>query len=186
MTSNPHGESRREAVRERAKVTRDKQEEALSKLPPNTLYIALYLRSDPPAQNDFHWAFYLHENTSGGTKYQIENPYNGYMPNHGRTGGIFKENFLCALITIATIPEELRERFDRIVRSRDGDLQSLPGVTCRVWLLEIVRQLSQRGIIQGDGIGLLEQECFDIGNRHSLSAARNEQPRPVVAAKLGS
>ncbi|KAJ5172381.1 hypothetical protein N7492_004974 [Penicillium capsulatum] len=184
MGSSPSREAQRAAARERARATRKKQEDALANLTPNTLQIALYLRSDPPLQNDFHWALYFHRQASGGTKYQVENPYKVYMPNHGHTGGIFKENFLCALIKIASIPEDLHATFDQIVRSRDGDLGSIPGVTCRVWLLEILRQLSLRGIVHCDDVGILERECFDIGNRFSAAAAQNEQPRPVVDANL--
>lgn len=164
-------------------MIKGKQEKALAELPLNTLYIALYLRSDPPAQNDFHWALYFHEHMSGGTKYQVENPYSGYMPNHVHTGGIFKDNFLCSLVRIATVPEELHEKFDQIVRSRDGDIQNIPGVTCRVWLLEMIRELSRQGVVHCDDTDAFEKECFEIGNRHSSSATRNEQPRPVVSAK---
>lgn len=176
-------EAQRAAALERAKGIKKKQEEALAGLPPNTLYIALYLRSDPPTKNDFHWALYLHKGATGGTKYQVENPYNGYMPNHSHTGNIFKDNFLCVLIRLATIPEEVQEQFDQIVRSHDEEIQSIPGVTCRVWLLLVIGELAQHGILHCDSVKALESECMEKGNLHSASAAENEQPRPVVESQ---
>lgn len=48
------------------------QEQALSQLAPHTLYIALWLRNDPPPLNDFHWVFYHHEGPKGGIMYQVK------------------------------------------------------------------------------------------------------------------
>lgn len=52
--SAPGTASRTVSARERALVIRKAQEDALARLPLNTLYIVLYIRSDPPQPNDFH------------------------------------------------------------------------------------------------------------------------------------
>lgn len=45
--------SRTEARQKSADIKK-KQSEILAGLPPNTLHISLYIRSDPPLPNDFH------------------------------------------------------------------------------------------------------------------------------------
>lgn len=45
-------------TREKANLIKQLQDEALRNLSPNTLYIVLYLRSDPPEPNNFHWGFF--------------------------------------------------------------------------------------------------------------------------------
>lgn len=61
----------REAAIDGAKVIKAKQDQALKDLSHLKLYIALYIRKDPPVANDFHWAFYYHKTVNGGTKYRI-------------------------------------------------------------------------------------------------------------------
>ncbi|PWY66593.1 hypothetical protein BO83DRAFT_439844 [Aspergillus eucalypticola CBS 122712] len=46
------------------------------KMDPNALYIALFIRDDPPKPNDYHWALYHHRINSG-IKYHITNEGNG-------------------------------------------------------------------------------------------------------------
>lgn len=171
-------------ARERATAIKKAQEEALTRLQLNTLYIVLYIRSDPPELNDFHWGYYFHENPQGGLKYHMRSLGGGWIPDHGKTGGVFKSNFLCVLIQIASVPQAKHSQLDQIMISRDGDVNSIPGVTCRVWLMAILQRLIQHEIVRCSSVDALIQECMSTGNQHSAAAAKNNQPRPVVRSRL--
>jgi hypothetical protein len=75
-------------------------------------------------------------------------------------------------------------QLDQIMKSRDHDVNSIPGVTCRVWLMTILQQLTQQGIVQCSDRDALQQECMTFGNQYSAGAAGNSQPRPVVRSAL--
>lgn len=171
-------------ARERAATIKKQQEDALARLPPNALFIVLWIRSDPPRQNDFHWGYYFHSGPQGGTKYHMKNIGGGWIPDHGPTGGVFKSNFLCVLIQVATIPETARSSLDQIMRSHDGDVNNIPGVTCRVWLVKTLEKLIQHGLVRCGSPDELQQECMSFGNQYSPGAAINQQPRPVVRSRL--
>lgn len=157
---------------------------SLSSLTPNSLHIILYLRSDPPLPNDFHWAFYLHKDTTAaGVKYHVRGIGDGWIPGHEATAAILTETFLCVIIQIAGIPRCAHKRVDEIMRSYDQTLNAMPGITCRVWLLRVVGMLVEEGFVHCD-VGALEKDCFEFGNEHSLSASVNEQPRPVVKSSV--
>lgn len=74
------------------------QEAALKALPPNNLYIVLWITGDQPQADRFHWGFYFHQDERGGTKYHIKNLGAGWIADHGRTGALFKSAFLCCVI----------------------------------------------------------------------------------------
>ncbi|KAJ5778484.1 hypothetical protein N7520_001730 [Penicillium odoratum] len=158
-------------ARERATIIKKQQEDALARLPLNSLFIVLWIRSDPPRQNDFHWGHYFHTSAMGGTKYHMRNLGGGWMPDHGPTGGVFKSNFLCVLVQVAIVPGTLYGQLDQTMRSHDGDVNSIPGVTCR-------------GFARYSNVEALLQECMGIGNQYRASAAINQQPRPVVRSRL--
>ncbi|EEP77765.1 predicted protein [Uncinocarpus reesii 1704] len=181
--NSPHVKSQGSA-KERAVAVERMQKEALAALPLNSLYIGLWIRSDPPVANDFHWAYYFHSRPLGGTKYHIRNLGSGWIVDHEPTNGIFGANFLCVLIEIATVPETKHGELDQIIRSYDANVNSIPGVTCRVWLLEVAQKLIDHGIIHCNSHLELGQECMAIGNQHMHGASINEQPRPVVKSRL--
>lgn len=108
----------------------------------------------------------------------------GWIPDHGATGGVFKSNFLCVLIEIARIPQAKHSQVDQIMRSHDGDVNSIPSVTCRVWVMAILQKLILNGIVQCSNCDALQQECMGFGNQYSDAAAANDQPRPVVKSRL--
>lgn len=161
-----------------------RQEEALANLPQNALFIVLWIRSDPPRQNDFHWGYYFHTGPQGGVKYHMKNIGGGWIADHGPTGGVFKSNFLCVLIQVATLPQTARNTLDELMRSRDADVNMIPGVTCRVWLMKILQKLIQNGIVRCSNPDALQQECMSFGNQYGPGAAINQQPRPVVRSKF--
>ncbi|KAJ5242779.1 uncharacterized protein N7469_001106 [Penicillium citrinum] len=155
---------------------------------PGSLYVLLFNRNDPPIVNDYHWALYLHENpTTGGTKYHIKTVGPGWIPDHGSTVAIMKQFLLVGLFRIADVPEELYPHLDRTFRSQDANLNH-PTQTCRVWLLHLLSQLQRpvdgKTIIECDDLSALQQEILDWGNLHAMSAAANEQPRPIGASNL--
>lgn len=173
------------AARERAALIKEQQDGALANLPLNALFVVLHIRSDPPRQNDFHWGLYFHIHRQGGIKYHMRNVGgSGWIPDHGSTSGVFKSLFLCALIQVAIVPETKHRQADQLIRSHDGDVNSIPGVTCRVWEMAILQKLIQDGVVRCNNLDELERECMAVGNQHSAAAARNDQPRPVVRSRL--
>ncbi|KAE8404950.1 hypothetical protein BDV37DRAFT_100279 [Aspergillus pseudonomiae] len=182
--AKPDSVARVTNARQRGLEIKKLQEEALAQLPLNTLYIVLYIRSDPPRANDFHWGYYFHQTTSGGSKYHMRNLGGGWIPDHGPTSGVFKSNFLCVLIQIANVPEPKHAILDQTMRSRDDDVNQIPGVTCRIWLMTILQRLIEEGLVRCDDHQKLQDECMMFGNQYSATAASNSQPRPVVRSKL--
>ncbi|KAI1946970.1 hypothetical protein LOZ12_002527 [Ophidiomyces ophidiicola] len=179
VAPTPKGDNKQKAL-----AVKKSQEEALARLPLNMLYIALYIRSDPPNANDFHWGYYLHRQPTGGTKYHIKNLGAGWITDHGPTGGVFKSNFLYVLVQIANVPQARHVQLDQIMRMHDNQVNSIPNVTCRVWVLTILQELIQHGIVRCSNILALQQECLEIGNQHRAAAAQNNQPRPVVCSSV--
>lgn len=173
---------RMKASREGALRIKQLQEAALAALPQRKLHVVLYIRSDPPIANDFHWAFYYHNFEDGGTKYHMTNIGPGWIADHGTTRGVFKSNFLCVIIEIGGIPAAQEGTLDQIMRSHDDSANDAPGFTCRVWVLTIITRLIQAGLLRCEDLAALEQECFDFGNACMVLAARNDQPRPVVVS----
>ena len=103
----------------------------------------------------------------------------GWIADHGRTGCVFKSQFLCVLIEIGNIPADKEGTLDHLMRSRDGSANTTPGLTCRVWVFVILPLLIQVGLLRCNDLAGLEQECFNLGNECMDSAAGNDQPRPV-------
>ncbi|KAJ5754876.1 hypothetical protein N7533_004419 [Penicillium manginii] len=153
-----------------------------------SLYILLYTRNDPPNPNDFHWGLYLHQTPiTGGTKYHIKTVGPGWIPDHAANAAIRKEFLLVGLFRIADVPAHWYPHLDRTFRSLDARLNH-PAQTCRVWALDVLVLLNEpvdgERVFECDDIPALQQEVFDWGNLHAMSAARNEQPRPIGASSL--
>ncbi|PKY08484.1 hypothetical protein P168DRAFT_301174 [Aspergillus campestris IBT 28561] len=161
-------------------------------LTPNTLYIALYLRTDPPTPNNYHWALYLHNpnptsKIQGSTKYHIvnSNPSSTWVASHGPESGILKTFLLAGLTRIGEIPDNpaVLAKTDEVIRSFDGQLNEMD-VTCRTWLVRVLEVLQREvGVPRyrdGKDAGDLEREVLGFGNEVAGEAARNVQPRPVV------
>ncbi|EMF09345.1 uncharacterized protein SEPMUDRAFT_166072 [Sphaerulina musiva SO2202] len=171
--------------RERSARIRRLQDLALASLPVRGLFIVLWIRSDPPGPNDFHWGLYFHRSgTDGGTKYHITNLSRGWINDHGSTKGVFKSSFLCVLIQIATIPLQAVVQMDGIARSKDRELNQIPGLTCRVWVMQIIAILRANSLVKCGDINALQNEIFQIGNRYRFGAINNDQPRPVTRSQL--
>ncbi|KAJ0421186.1 hypothetical protein BJY00DRAFT_312372 [Aspergillus carlsbadensis] len=184
-SSNLQSAPKQPSQRERGLLIKKAQEEALARLPIDTLFIVLYIRNDPPQLNDFHWGYYLHTSPRGGVKYHVRGIGSGWIPDHGeRGGGVFKSNFLCVHVEIANVPSAQHALLDQIMRSHDADVNSIPGITRRVRLLTILEELAGAGLVRCGDIGALQEECMAFGNWYSDGAARNEQPRPVVRLTL--
>lgn len=172
-----------------AREIKKQQEEALASLPVNTLFIILKNRDDPPQKDDFHWGYYFHTHAAGGIKYHATNIVDNWIGDHGPTGGVMKSLFLCAMVQIADIPPQAHAKLDEIMRSYDSSLNdyiiSLPGPTCRTWLMEVMKRLVDAGLVQCKGtVDELQEECLEIGNRFSAETSENKQPRPVIKSKL--
>lgn len=92
--------------------------------------------------------------------------------------------FPLRLIQIASILADEEQRLNQLMRTYDGNVNSIPGVTCRMWLFRILEVLVQGGLVHCVDLQALEAECMDCGNQHMNSAANDTQPRPVVASRL--
>ena len=162
------------------------QEQALRQLSPDTIYIALWLRNDPPPLDDFHWALYHHEGPNGGTVYQVKGLSEGWITDHGFHGCIFKSLFLCGLIQIGSIPATMRQELDSTIRSLDASLNQIVNVTCKVWLFEVLPLLVRKGFVRCEDPQACKAECLAFGNKIRFDASGNVQPRPVTVATTSS
>ncbi|KAL4897331.1 hypothetical protein BDV59DRAFT_198724 [Aspergillus ambiguus] len=162
-------------------------------LRPNTLYIPLYVRSDPPVPDNLHWALYHHHDADigGGTKYHITNEGGRgvWITSHGSESNILKTFLLVGLVRIADIPSTCADAMDRLIRSYDTQLNDLD-VTCRTWLFRVLQLLQDK---QTEPVGaatgrlldanvdleILESAVKEWGNRFAAEACLNVQPRPV-------
>ncbi|KAI0072833.1 hypothetical protein K474DRAFT_1686450 [Panus rudis PR-1116 ss-1] len=163
---------------------------SLDTFQPGGLYVTLKIRNDPPVENDFHWGLYLHENSRvGGTHHDIKGSReSGWIAHHERTTAVLKWLFLVGLVQVATVPDESVGDVDRILRSLDTTLMDYPDISCRVWVLDMLKKLQEQlgnvGILRGvDVDGKMQSEILAWGNQNALAAARNEQPRPVAVSE---
>jgi hypothetical protein len=154
----------------------------------NGLYICLFVRSDPPVRNDFHWALYLHHgHTPSGMKYHITGSFkSGWFPEHAPNSGIMKSFLLVGLVRIADVPAGLEGYVDRTFRTYDEELND-PDISCRVWVWRVLALLQKPGpggmsIFECEDTTALEKELFEWGNENSDEATKNVQPRPIHAA----
>ncbi|KAJ5272682.1 hypothetical protein N7478_007807 [Penicillium angulare] len=154
----------------------------------NSLYILLYIGHDPPQPNNFHWAFYFHrDHQQGGTKYHVKDIGQGWIADHSDIRFIMKEFLLVGLFKIADVPHGQEDFLDQTMRTFDDKLNT-PETTCRVWILWVFDILQQprdgQRILKSNDLAKLEIEIKEWGNQCAMSAARNEQPRPVCAPLL--
>lgn len=159
-----------------------------SNLRVNALYILLFIRSHPPAPNDFHWALYFHRHPdTGGTKYHIKQQGSGWIPEHEPTAGVLKSFLLVGMFRIAQVPAGLEGHLDRTMRTYDSQL-NIPGITCRVWVFWVLALLQKpingQVILKCNNLGALETDVKNWGNIHAMGAADNVQPRPVATSSL--
>lgn len=160
----------------------------LSSLKVNGLYIILFIRNQPPVQNDFHWGLYFHRDSdTGGTKYHVRQQGSGWMPDHGPTAGVFKSFLLVGLFRIADIPAGWEGHLDQTIRSYDSQLNT-PGISCSAWIFWVLallqKSINGQVILKCDNLATLEAEVKTWGNANAMSAAYNVQPRPVAASAL--
>jgi hypothetical protein len=114
----------------------------------------------------------------------MKNISQGWIGDHGRTGGVFKSQFLCVLIKIGGVPQSLYPTLDRMARAYDGRANQIPEFTCRVWTLMVIKDLVQAGLLQCSDLTALQNECFAIGNSQIEATVSNVEPRPVHASRI--
>ncbi|KAJ5321977.1 hypothetical protein MYU51_002665 [Penicillium brevicompactum] len=168
-------------ARQRASALRRKQTHVRDMLTPGALHVVLYIRSDTPVPNDFHWALYLHTGNPGGHQYHVRARNGSLEPAHETILNIMAGHFLCILIEVATLHQDkvTYGRVDQIMKSFDATLNLVSGLNCRTWVLMVLHMLVGAEMVHLN-IELLEKECLDFGNGFSIAASLDVQPRPVV------
>ena len=159
-----------------------------NKLQVNGLYILLYIRSSPPAVDDFHWALYLHQDPStGGTKYHIHNQGSGWVAGHSTVTDVTSQLLLVGAMHIADVPFGWENGVDDKLRKYDGELNE-PRTTSKTWLFKVLELLKEeeRGfrVLRCKELVGLEREALDWGNRYAKETHANVQPRPIGASAL--
>ncbi|OBZ69289.1 hypothetical protein A0H81_10889 [Grifola frondosa] len=138
------------------------------------LYIVLFARSTP---NDYHWALYHHFSPTRGAKFHIRNICDAWIEGHEDTSGIHKEFLLMGFNKIAQIPGGDNGTLRSLVASTPFDT---PGVTCRTWVLDVIRACIKARLVRCLSLDQLEQETKAFGFAQFDDTANNVQPRPVV------
>lgn len=111
-------------------------------------------------------------------KYHIKGEGDGWVTDHAVTAGVFKSFLLVGLLHIANVPKGWEDRANSIITEDDNRLNSIPGNTCRVWLLSALERLRDAGVLHCSNLVALEREVKDWGNSHQISAIDAQTPRP--------
>ena len=150
----------------------------------NALYIILFVRPSLEP-NDFHWSLYHHTNeTVGGCKYHIKGSPGTWLTDHGVTRGVWKSFLLIGLLHIADVPNKMEDRTKALITQEDNNLNTIPGNTCRTWVLRALERLKDTGILRCSDVLALEQEVLEFGNSELEATAQCVQPRVVIKSKL--
>jgi len=158
---------------------------SLPELKVDGLYIILFVRSPEYDPDNFHWVLYLHQGpVKGGMKYHIKGEGDGWVTDHAVTAGVFKSFLLVGLLHIANVPKGWEDRANSIITEDDNRLNSIPGNTCRVWLLSALERLRDAGVLHCSNLVALEREVKDWGNSHQISAIDAQTPRPCGVSNL--
>ncbi|KAL2060159.1 hypothetical protein VTL71DRAFT_9554 [Oculimacula yallundae] len=161
---------------------------SLADLKHGGLYVILFIRHDPPVQDNFHWGLYLHDSESnGGTKYHIVKPGSGWITDHGNTLGVFKSFLLVGLFRIADVPAGWEGYVDQTIRSLDNRVNT-PDITCKIWVFWVLELLKRESngytVLKCNDLPALEREIKNWGNAKAAGAAANEQPRSLTASRI--
>ena len=153
----------------------------LSVLVSQSLYIAIYVRTATFEHDNFHWAFYLHDDeTSGGTKYHIIlNSRGQYYAKHARTTGICRETNLIGLYWCGEVDPEMKSVVVSNLVYHDMFLREIPNLSCKTWAGTRWERLRERSVVVKGTWEECQREVCEFGNEHWDSASRNEQPRPI-------
>ena len=166
------------------------------RLRPGSLYIMLFVRT-PDVADGFHWALYHHRSSAGrgrGWKYHIRTLGDGWVAGHAQVAGVMGEAFLVGLIRIGA--SEVQVEMDAGSVDEDGAMRHAiesvphdappPGydvLTCRTWVLAVVRALVGEGIVKA-GVGELERDVKAWGATHHADACNGVLPRVVADSRV--
>ena len=106
------------------------------------------------------------------------------MTDHGVTKGVFKSFLLVGLVQVANIPTSMADKAKALITQDDNNLNSIPGNTCRTWVLRALERLKDADILHCSDVLALEQEVKDWGNSEQQATLDNVQPRTIVRSKL--
>jgi hypothetical protein len=146
----------------------------------NTLYIILYLRGTAP-DTGFHWGLYHHYSLqAGGYKYHIRNLGSGtWIADHASTRGAAKSFLLVGAFAIATLSSSYGPAVSQIAQQEDHLLNSIAGMTCRVWVLRALARLKLGTLLPYCDTQQVEREAIAFGEAFRQSASFGERPRPT-------
>lgn len=166
------------------------------------VYIALSMTMN---QNAWHWGLYHHRDSTAmhhplrgnytvhrGMKYHIRNLAHGWIADHQQTSGLMGSMSLIGVMRIGMVPfgSNAHAALDQIARSVDTTLNTLQGVTCRVWVLHIIGFLITSGVLRPSSppnVGLnavvtaVETEAHQFAQQHAPQQANH--PRPIIRSR---
>lgn len=160
----------------------------LSSLSDNTLWILLFCRGEP-RHNNFHWAFYLHrDSSSGGLKYHAKTlgSNHGWIAENYHTAGITKEFLLVGLFRLADAEPCKQNEIVQIIQEEDDNLNDLEGFTCRMYVKRACERLKSKQILDFSSWEALQEETSAFGNKYNEEAEMNVQPRPFAVSDVCS
>ncbi|KAH8926401.1 hypothetical protein BT69DRAFT_1239107 [Atractiella rhizophila] len=156
----------------------------MAELPTNGIFIALFLRTDPPQPDDFHWALIISTTDAQARainyKFHISGSNGRWMPDHQRTANFLNSFLLAGCLHIGTFRITDKDILERLITADDQLVNSfLPPYNCVQYILNAISRVAAGGYLQLASIEALKQEALQFGNTNSSSAIRNEQPRPI-------
>lgn len=142
-----------------------------------TLHVLLFLRQD---RGSYHWALYHNHSSRRGWTYEIRNVGSDglWMADHVSTWSVHKRLFLVGAYTVGPVAADRHETVHRIASSMDDELNVIPGLTCRVWLLRVLELLDTAGVVAVPSD--IEDKVKAFGEANWDSASSAVKPRPIA------
>lgn len=155
-----------------------------ARLVDGALYLMLFIRSDT-IDSGFHWATYHHlDQVRGGVKRHIKGSNeNGWFYEAAQTRSVLKEFLLLGLMRIGHATDDgsaIENAMKSVPHSSGQAPEGYDVLTCRTWLLAVLRVLQEDGVVQLASIAELEKEAWAWGAQELEGAFMARQPRPVT------
>lgn len=138
-----------------------------------------------PETNNFQWELYLRRYADRrGTKYRDENSNGRWVTDPDTIKRVTESELLLGLLRIADVDPSERSRVHEYIKADDESLDSISGMSCRVWVQRALERLRIEGDIGFERWEILEQETLMFGNMNLIRVKRSVQSRALGYSKV--
>lgn len=146
--------------------------DTILKLDENGLYILL---SEQTIQYHWHWALYLHRQSTEGLAFHItrETAADPWAYEGRSVKNVIFSIKITAALKIAIVPPDMHDAFsNRVAQMALEETERFKPLTCRTWLLQAVYELDNEGYIAvkpGTRVEDIEAEAKEIGEANATA-----------------